>query len=342
MMLRRTTQLLAPVERKPLPVGQYDIYPGFPLGSGKIGVGYAALAAELAHQKTVILEGYGGVFWREVRAELDQALGQLGKQTAWYDVAQAYKSVNQLETLLSPFLGGDDPIFGTCFTGQLADFFDPQTLSALRPTGDADLHVLYGSGAALAGWEGYLVYLDVPKNEIQFRSRAGQAVNLGLKDALEPKAAYKRMYFVDWVALNRHKQALLPTINVMVDAQRPGLPVFTEGSTLRTALDQMSRSCFRVRPWFEPGPWGGQWIRQRIGQLSQEVPNYAWSFELIVPENGLMLESDGRLLEVSFDCLMFHDHQAVLGKAAERFGIEFPIRFDFLDTFHGGNLSVQC
>ncbi len=339
---RKTTQALAPSMHTPTPVGQYDIYPGFPVGSGKIELGYDALAEKLIGHPQVIIDGYGGVFWDNFREQLNLALVRRHVHAAWHDVASALRPESEIDHMIAPFLGGDDPLFGTRFTGDFAAFFVAEKLHELRPAPGADLNIVFGCGAAFSGWNGLLVYVDVPKNEIQFRSRAASITNLGACHAADPKAMYKRFYFVDWVALNQHKAALLPRIDLIVDEQRPDEPALMAGPDLRGALAAMSRNYFRVRPWFEPGAWGGQWIKQHIPQLPQDAPNYAWSFELIVPENGLTLESDGKLLEVSFDFLMFHDHRAVLGRCAERFGYEFPIRFDLLDTFDGGNLSLQC
>lgn len=339
---RKTTQTLAPAKHTPLPAGQYDIYPGFHIGAGKIDAGFDALARRLSSHAIIMLDGFCGVLWEDFRARLHIALVALGKTVAWHNIDDALKSEADIDALIAPYLGGDDPIFGTRFTGALVDFLIDEALANINPDIDAEINIVYGCGATLCGWNGARVYLDVPKNEIQFRARAGSITNLGAKAAFDPKVMYKRFYFVDWPALNAHKQASLPEIDIFVDAQRPDEPLFVAGDDLRDALTTMSRNFFRVRPWFEPGPWGGQWIKQHMPQLPQDAPNYAWSFELIVPENGLTLTSDGWMLEVSFDCLLFHAQEAVLGKGAARFGVEFPIRFDFLDTFDGGNLSVQC
>jgi mannose-6-phosphate isomerase class I len=333
---------LLPARRQPGPAGQYDIYPALDLGSGQIEAGFPALAQRLAGERCLVVDGYPGVLWEDFRERLTAALDDLGVRTHWISMARAFKPAAAIAAMLVPFLGGDDPVFGFRFPGQLADFFEPAAVAALQPVSAAGLSILYGCGAALAQWPGPLVYVDVPKNEIQFRQRAASVTCLGAAQALDAKTAYKRSYFVDWVAANRHKLALHEQIDWVVDGQRPDEITFAAGTALRRGLAQLAAGFFRVRPWFEPGPWGGQWIRQRMPQLAQDVPNYAWSFELIVPENGLLFESDGWLLEVSFDFLMHRNPADIVGESAAAFGYEFPIRFDFLDTFDGGNLSVQC
>ncbi len=338
---RKTTQALLPARRERI-ADRYDLYPTHPLGAGEIDLGFDALAARLEEQAQVTLDGMAGGLWEDFRERLNAALEARGVRTSWVNVNTALKTEADLEVMLAPFLGGDDPLFGTRFTGSLEDFFETSKLDTLQPDPSADLSIVYGCGSSLVGWGGLLVYLDVPKNEIQFRSRAGVPINLGLERALDAKSAYKRAYFVDWPALNAHKAALLERVDVIVDAQRPIEIAFSSGESVRAGLERLSTTVFRARPWFEPGPWGGQWIKAHVPELPQDAPNYAWSFELITPENGLLFESDGRLLEVSFDTLMFHAHRNVLGEAAARFGTDFPIRFDWLDTVRGGNLSLQC
>ena len=336
---RKTAQPLLPSHHEPTKPGQYDMYPAYPLSEANIEHGFDHLAAHLIGHSQIVIDGYVGVLWDHFRQQLDQALQNMGVRASWVSTMEALRPPEEIDSLVGPFLGGEDPLFGTRFTGTLKDFFDPQSLDSKLDR--SKMTIYYGTGAALVTQEAYLVYVDVPKNEIQYRARAGSIHNLGGVSG-DAGTMYKRFYFVDWVVLNAHKAGLLPRIDLFVDEQNADVPSMIDGEALRQAMADMSRNYVRVRPWFEPGPWGGQWMKAHIPQLAKDVPNYAWSFEMIAPEQGILLESDENLLEFSFDLLMAYDAPAILGDHADRFRQQFPIRFDFLDTVGGGNLSVQC
>tara|TARA_R110002049_G_scaffold97783_1_gene238167 strand:- start:9499 stop:12195 length:2697 start_codon:yes stop_codon:yes gene_type:complete len=339
---RKTEQYILPQHRKDIQANNsYEVYPVFEISKGVIHTGIDSLVDEFPKEGCVIIDGYLGAYWDDLIKKITKQLKENNIPHVIYSAASGYKSSEDIETMVTPFLGGNDPVFGKIFTGELNDFFDLEKLNAIQ-TENGVLNILYGPGAALSGWEGKIVYMDMPKNEIQFCARAHQVLNLGNILVKDKKQQYKRMYFIDWPALNKHKQALLNQIDYIVDGQFGNSFSWASGETFRNGLHEVSSNAFRVRPWFEPGVWGGDWMKNQIKGLPQDVPNYAWSFELIVPENGIILSKNGNLLEVSYDFLMFLDNKAILGEAADTFGTEFPIRFDYLDTINGQNLSLQC
>ncbi len=339
--LRKSEQALLPLQHTKTGHEGYQLYPAYRSGV-PVFKGFDTLAAKIANDHIVVMDGFGSVYWERFRRHLHEALQALGKKVFWYDISMCLRPVAETDRMIAGSLNEKDPLFGKRFEGELADFFDPSKLELLQPDADADICIVYGTGATLSGWKGTNIYIDVPRNEIQYRSRAGHLCNIG---AVEPAPAgqmYKRFYFIDWPMLAKHKDRSLPNIDIIVDEQRIDQITWMEGHDLRDTLRKMMKAPLRARPWFEAGVWGGQWMKQHFKGLNKEEVNYAWSFELITPENGIVIEGNDLLLEVSFDLLLFSGHDQLLGKAAKRFGKEFPIRFDFLDTMDGGNLSLQC
>lgn len=342
--LRKTDQYLLPLfaEKTVADKEGFNIFPSHHLGGGKILSGFDTLVETFSDHKVVLIDGYQGVFFDEIANQLAHILTDQGKKVSLQSTYTAMYPQQNIETIIEPFLGGGDPVFGKVSNLLLSDFFDKKKLSQLNDDVTADITIIYGPGAFLAPENGLKIYIDLPKNELQFRARAKSIFNLGSNVHDEPNLMYKRFYFVDWPVLNRHKATWADKVDIIADGQHPGDIVWASGTDLRQGLHEISCNVFRVRPWFEPGVWGGTWIMNHIEGLNKNVKNYAWSFELITPENGIIFTANGLNLEISFDFLMYQEGSSVLGSDFDRFGFEFPIRFDFLDTFEGGNLSVQC
>jgi mannose-6-phosphate isomerase class I len=316
----------------------YDPSPRYPVVGGDVEIGYEPLAAEIAGDRPAVLalDGPAALAWDRVVAALVEALGAAGVTSRVVDIRDSFAAWEEIERRTATATLPGDPVFGRIFEGSLASL-----LGGLPSAPDAaggEVVVAFGPGSALLPHD-RLWYADLPKRLAQRAVRAGDAGNVGQPPGAQ--GSEQRLLFVDWPVLDRHKQGLSGRIDRFVDLSEPARPRSLTGAALRDTLHALAGRPFRTRPAFLPGPWGGQWLRRVLG-ITTDAPNLAWSYELITPEGGVLLGTD-EPVEVGFELLMAEQGERVLGaEVAERFGLSFPIRFDYLDTLEGGDLSIQC
>jgi mannose-6-phosphate isomerase class I len=289
----------------------------------------------------VVVECYPGVDESEVLRELR---ARLSPELA-LEARQAMLSPERIDALAGPFLGGDDPVFGFLCGLTLPQFFDSAKVGRLQDRLrrlQEGLILVTGCGARLIAQGDILVYADLARREAHTRYRSKEAANLGAGNRAEaPGLKYKRAFFVDWRVCDRWKRPLISKWDFVLDTHHAGKPILAEGQAVRRALGDAVRRPFRLTPFFDPAPWGGQWMKQAC-DLDRATTNYGWCFDCVPEENSLLLDFGRLRLELPSIDLVFDQPRALLGEAVHaRFGDEFPIRFDFLDTIGGGNLSFQ-
>ena len=324
----------------------YDKYPATRLDA-TLWKGWAAIRDEISrkirslHRErcVVAIECYQGVYHEELEPEL-KAL----EPTRWFNTAELFKPVEEVERMTYPYVT-DDRLFGFRARFTYADFLVGERVEALRSQlrEASGVSIVYGHGAAYVAPDADLIlYVDMARWEIQQRSRRHEVCGLGVENRDEGASYhYKRGYFVDWIVCDGLKKTLLPKADYWLDTHQPGQPKMITGDTLRSGLDKTAHQPFRVVPFFDPAPWGGQWMKSVCG-LDPEPDNYGWCFDCVPEENSLYFDLGGVLFEMPANNLVFYRTRELLGGPVEsRFGQDFPIRFDFLDTMGGGNLSLQ-
>ncbi|ACZ09852.1 Probable mannose-6-phosphate isomerase gmuF [Sebaldella termitidis] len=294
----------------------------------------------LNKKKTVmVLDYYHGVDEKEVYENLVSKTGAVKLiNIADYKLSEEYLS-DELKREIT-----EDRVFGVLSVRTIEEFFDMKKIEELKKEINEiseGLVVVYGIGAGLIEGD-ILVYADMARWEIQQRFRRKELDNWGAgnfdEDVLKK---YKRAFFIEWRVLDRHKKGLFQKLDYLLDTNIKNDPKMVKGDAFRAALTQAVNQPFRLVPFFDPGVWGGQWMKEVCG-LDKNQEQYAWCFDGVPEENSLKLKYGDIVVEIPSIDLVFYKPVELLGdKVHARFGTEFPIRFDFLDTMGGGNLSLQ-
>ena len=167
---------------------------------------------------------------------------------------------------------------------RLREFYDTDRLASIadRVLDSNTPTVLIGWGAALVPIRrSTLVLADLARWEIQQRQRRGAPnwrCHNGGEDNLRK---VKRGFFVEWRVADRHKRELFAAMDFVLDTNRSAADgKLITAETFRAGMAAAVSSPFRVVPFFDPGVWGGQWMKQVCG-LDDETENYAWCFDCV-------------------------------------------------------------
>ncbi|MCS3058091.1 class I mannose-6-phosphate isomerase [Bacteroides salyersiae] len=320
----------------------YDRFPSTKI-SGTVIQGWenicSLLEEHLKAYPALAVDFYTGVYEEEVINELHRLSPAL-----FIDTRDLMKPESEIKAMTARFMT-DDVLFGYVTNITLNDYFDQDKLKKAREEVIATKGkvVVVGSGAAMVvPAEAVLVYADMARWEIQQRFRRHEVKALGIdnrKDAVSLQ--YKRGYFNDWRVCDKYKESLFDKVDFWLDTHITTEPKMIDQTTFFKGIEETVHSPFRVVPFFDPAPWGGQWMKE-VCDLDPEKENYGWCFDCVPEENSLYFEVNGVRFELPSVDIVLLKTRELLGEPVEaRFGKDFPIRFDFLDTVGGGNLSVQ-
>ncbi|UJR16266.1 hypothetical protein I4U23_003173 [Adineta vaga] len=361
--LRQIHQFLLPVV-KTIDTTKYDIYPTHPISNGSIGIGHRTLNEKLyqliEENEILLIDGFVGTDFNEYAQQLnkyylEKTQTKKSLSLLFYDSRAFLQTDSNMQREI--YLQNPRSFFGRIGYDLdfLHDFLDTKKLNLLK-TNLSYPCVVIGPASSYVNEISPVVYIDLPKNELYYRV-ATESASSYLKPTRKvesknnPLTSFmyeqKCLYCLDYPVFNKLQQELLPRINYFIDGQRPNCPTWIDGETFRQTLISLANQPIRVRPWFESGPWGGQWFKSHCTNISKYANNYARSFEIISTENGLILSDvHNRLLELSWEIFYGSQINQILGNDihCRLFPdlMDFPLRFNILDTIDGSNMSLRC
>ncbi|MEU9362607.1 class I mannose-6-phosphate isomerase [Streptomyces sp. NPDC048301] len=315
----------------------YERNPRYP-AAGTVVTGWDAAVATLPARPLVLaLDGPAGLDWDEAARGIAEALRARSVEVAVLDVRERWSEA-AVERLCVPDAEAD-AFFLPLAEFVMADLFEGDL--AFEHPGSGVL-LAFGPGAALCSPD-LLWWADLPKRYAESAVAAGTlpvGVNLGRPHT---PGELRSLFYTDWPVSDRHRDGLAPRIDRWIDVQDPQTPASLSGDEVRATLARIARQPVRTRPYFNSTPWGGRWAAGKLG-FDADGGNTALGYELIAPEAGVLVGEDaGAQVELPFQLLcVLHPEEFLGADVHRRYGTSFPIRFDYLDTVGGGNLSLHC
>lgn len=305
------------------------------------------LVADLERtERSVVLaiDGFKGARFGPALDLIEEALRARGIACRRINVNSLFRTRSELTSSLVEYERPDDPSFGRVFYGEMPDLMnaaavadciaDLQDLKARA--GTREVVLLHGPGATagtLAGACDRVAYIDVTREQLIIRCEGNVVPPLGSD---EPDGfPWKRIYYVEYPVLNRHKKKTLRILDWYIDDNGPVLGRCVPADIYHRMIAELARMPVSFKVFYMPGTFGGTEFGKRFGV--KRLPNTSWDYEISVGDNHMLVDpGNGFILDVPFYNLIWEQPIEVLGVYSSR---TYPDHFPIAIYMQDGNMG---
>ena len=305
------------------------------------------------------MDGFATAEWLPLLRLSSDILRREGFTVELHDIAETYRSSDELEEMLKETLPLDrvnDPVllFGKLFHGDFSDLMDSgkkkELISKIKDSSNSKekkVVFVFGNGSCVEELRNHMditLYFDVIPKDVVLRIKNGKWKNLGDEGVRTYKEKMRRAYYFDYELCFKLRGELLTGDHIdyyVASSNRNKLKMLPR-EAFNEMCSQMVKRPFRCKPVYNEGVWGG-FRTKRLRNLPKEMKNCAWVFDLIPLEVSLLVQVGDDSVDIPYFTFVKKEGTALMGAdCVKDFNGYFPVRFNYDDTFHSnGNMSIQ-
>lgn len=325
---------------------KFDLHPTFVVEGTKSWEGYQDILSEIKRKIqafnqekiTVVFDYYHGIDEQLIQEEIIQKLN-----ADWIISSNDYKYPEEvIQEKFGNFITEDriNGVFSTC---KIVEFFNAEKVAQLNDELEnySGLTVVYGVAASAIVTGDLLIYGNVSVQTVKDRYLEGMS-NWGASNETEEYLRKEKRYvYLEGRIQDNHKRHLLNDIDFIIDGDIRNSPVMLSGEDFRSVLHSFAHRPFKLTPFFNKGIWGGNWCQQVLnGGTDKE--NTAWGITgWMNLQSAVAVCGENEFHVAGNDIIHFSPTEFLGNQNFFWFGYNCPVSADYLDTWGGGNLSLQ-
>ena len=237
----------------------------------------------------------------------------------------------------------EDRVNGVFSVGNIEEFFDVDKIKDIQNKiqGTKGLVIVYGVASQVVCNPDILISGSISYQTIKDRYNQG----LGNWGAHNEDEEYlrkeKRFNFLESRVQDKHKREIYKKCDYVIDCNKDDQFVMVTKNDFDKIVSQFSTSPFKPIPIFMKGVWGGHWC-QKVLNAGKDLENTAWGITGFLDCQSVAAQLNNAVFEFPSTDLILCNPKEVLGrKIWYLYGNRCPLHVNFLDTWGGGNLSLQ-